>query len=178
MSISDYIALGAILIAIISLALTIYFQYFYKKEEVNVYIASISKGSSNTICINYIFHNKGNQDISILKYQTLYKKNQSFSVYDDVDNFEPIILKKQDQLLVKVISSIPIIQHNTEDDIRLVAHINYINSEGACFLDHFKIGEIEIDENQNIKNSFIEYAPHKLAGEKVKFTLKDHSQKN
>ncbi|MFT3995568.1 MAG: hypothetical protein QM660_14755 [Dysgonomonas sp.] len=176
MEVSNFIAGFATVISVFSVGLTIYFQFFYVKNDISLYIVSLDRNEVGTINISLILHNKGNVDISIINCQVLYVNHQRLSFLEDSDLFTPFVIKEKEQIIVNVISKIPEIPHDINEEVRIKMKINYVNYKGEFFTDSFYFGEIYINNKFDILNSFIDYTPHKLLGDKTTHGMRDYTR--
>lgn len=176
MEISDFIAGLALIVSVISFGLTIYFQFFYVKNDINLYIVSLDKNEVGTINVSLILHNKGNVNVSIINCQILYVNHQNMSFFEDSDSFSPFVIKEKEQIIVNVISKIPEIPHDINEELRIEMKIKYMNYKGELFTDVFYWGEIYINNQFDILNSFIDYTPHKLSGDRTTHSMRDYTR--
>lgn len=178
METSDLIAGIAIIISVISVILTIYYQFFYVKSEISLYIVSLDKNKVGFINVSLILHNKGNVSISIIKCQVLYVNNEKHSFIEDSDIFTPFVIKEKEQIIVNLVSKIPEIPHDMNEELGVKMKINYVNYKGEFFTDNFSWGEIYINNQFDILNSFIDYTPHELSGDKITLGMHDYTRKH
>lgn len=176
METSDWIASIAIIVSVFSVILTIYFQFFYVKSEISLYIVSLDKNEVGFINVSLILHNKGNVNISIIKCQVLYVNNKNQSFIEDSDIFTPFVIKEREQIILNVVSKIPEIPHDINEELGIKMKINYVNYKGEVFTDIFSWGEIYINDKFDILNSFIDYTPHKLSGDKITHGMHDYTR--
>ena len=130
METSDWIASIAIIVSVFSVILTIYFQFFYVKSEISLYIVSLDKNEVGFINVSLILHNKGNVNISIIKCQVLYVNNKNQSFIEDSDIFTPFVIKEREQIILNVVSKIPEIPHDINEELGIKMKINYVNYKG------------------------------------------------
>lgn len=176
MEISDLIAGIAIIVSILSVGLTIYFHFFYVKNEISLYIVSLEKDEVGSISVSLILHNKGDVDISIINCQILYVNHQNMSFVEDRDSFVPFVIKEKEQMIMNVISKIPEIPHDINEELPLKMKIDYMNYKGELLTDVFYWGEIYINNQFDILNSFIDRTPRKLSGEKTTHSIRDYTR--
>lgn len=170
MGVSDIIAIIAIIVSIATAVVTIYIQFFYKKEEVYINLANYESYLKNEIKLLVVIHNKGNQNVSItncfINFSDMHEKiiSSRYSM-----SFKPFVLNGKEQKILEISNFAPKLDTNKQD-LFLNISTAYVNANGQCLHDSFRIGRISV-RNQIVLENQIRYIPHKLDGHQIIATL-------
>lgn len=163
MNVSDVIAIIAIIVSIATAIVTIYIQFFYKKEEVYINLANYEGYLKSEIKLLFVIHNRGNQNISITNcFINFSDMNEETVSSGYLINFEPFILNGKEQRILEISDFAPQLDTNKQELFLNVSTV-YVNANGNSLIDIFNIGRISV-QNQIVLENQIQYTPHKLDG--------------
>ena len=163
MNVSDVIAIIAIIVSIATAIVTIYIQFFYKKEEVYINLANYEGYLKSEIKLLFVIHNRGNQNISITNcFINFSDMNEETVSSGYLINFEPFVLNGKEQRILEISDFAPQLDTNKQELFLNVSTV-YVNANGNSLIDIFNIGRISV-QNQIVLENQIQYTPHKLDG--------------
>jgi hypothetical protein len=183
---ADGMTLFISLVAIAISLFTLYFQFFYEKNELRINFVSASFENDSTLISQMVYHNKGNTYATVLGnkivfYQdsnTIENKSITFSKQNGEQSFEtafePLVLSPGQQVykeidqpfnFKKIIPKhIPI---NFKEKIRMALAISYINSENGLYTTNYiPIGWLRLDSNLRVQGFNVDYKTELLTSDR------------
>jgi hypothetical protein len=148
-------------LALVVSGITLYCQFFYKKEKILVNLVECTGLHSCDLNLTLVIINKGNQNISITNCNILFFESKKKKERNN--SFDPFILSKDEQKILKLSSCVPELEVNKRILLNVKVKIDYVNSKGRICNDLMNIGNIEI-RNQIILELSPIHRPYKLSG--------------
>lgn len=169
MTTTDIISIIAIIVSLITAIITIYLQFFYKKEGVYINLANVEGQSKAEIKILFVIHNRGNQNASITNCVLSFIDEEKKSISSGYTmGFSPIILNGNEQKIIEISNFVPDLEPNVTNKLWLNISTTYINSKGYLYVDRTNVGIIKT-RNQIMLDQSMIYTPYKLKGTKQIF---------
>ncbi len=158
----------AFLALIISL-LSMYFQFFYERFDLNASLIDVEI-KKDTIGLNLIYHNKGNQDATIISSEIYFYSDKNKNIMSNYIQFinkkqEPYILSPGKQIFKNFIQKVhfdedDILKRNwtkNKDTLRVELIIKYLRDNSLQAEKRIKCGWITLDSINKINSWFINY---------------------
>ena len=167
----DQTHLISVLALVISIA-SIYFQFFHKSHDLKTSLIDATI-SNDSIKLNLIYQNRGNQDATIIGshiffYSDKTEKNPKYHIEfinNENDKLPPFILSSGKQTFHSLTQKVyfdeeKLLSKNRikkNDTIRVILRINYINSNSLQAENITKCGWITLDSLNKIDHWAIDY---------------------
>ncbi|RDC66387.1 hypothetical protein [Adhaeribacter pallidiroseus] len=168
----------------ISLA-TIYYQFFYKVQEVQLSIIDTDFNLIDTVSIEsrLIYHNRGNQYSTITQNYFVFYQNKEnylnsikFSNKENTitlnDAYDPLVLIPGEQHLKLVkqklfFPKVPFSNYkiNPKNKIKIGLVISFMNFDGVQTSELIELGWLNLNVYQGIENFHIDFKSKKLEGD-------------
>lgn len=169
---SDIIAIIAIIISLITVGITIYFQFFYKKEDVQVIITN-TKVEGNIISTQAVFCNLGNRFTFIANTYLQIDYDKDINLFSSSNHersleWNSFILNPYEQKDIILNYILPPLDDLDINDVSLRINTCYINSKGDNILDNYCFGKLCPFKGIGTMTNTIK---HKLSGYKCLSTI-------
>jgi hypothetical protein len=153
--------------ALICSGITLYRQFFYKKDMVLLTLCD-SKSSDDKIHIVGVYTNAGNQAMSIISSSLSLSDKQDLRL--DTHNHKahkksinPIYLQGGDCKAVELLYDLPDdIDYKVHNDIDINLRVHYTNKDGALYCVSFPIGVLQT--NKTVTRPWIYHDPLRIKG--------------
>ena len=156
-------------IALIISAISLYFQFFYEKYDLNTSIID-AKVQNDTISLDLIYHNKGNQDAAISSAEIFFYSDKNKLKPENHIEFineqqEPYILSPGKQVYKRFIQKVYFTEKdllensktNYNDTLRVNLRVTFLNENSLQSEKIAECGWITLDSLRNIDYWFIKY---------------------
>jgi hypothetical protein len=172
------------LLAIITSGITLYFQFFYEKNDLRANFISAEFTNDSTLVSTIIYHNKGNSYATVLGNSIVFYQdssdieNKSFQFNDNKiiqdyhERFDPLILSPGQQIH-KNISQVFNFNHlnfkefsiDPSVKVKLALAINYINHNGYYSTNFIPVGWVKLDSNLHVDDYIVNYKTEILSSD-------------
>lgn len=172
MSASDIIAIIAIIISLITAGITIYFQFFYKREDVQLVITS-TKVVNDVITVQAVYCNLGNKHTFIANTYLQLDYEDDKNLFSSINHqksleWNSFILNPYEQKDIKLNYNTHPLEGVDISEVHLRINTNYINNNGDNMLDNYHFGKLlPFNGIGSITNT----KKHKLSGYKTLSTI-------
>ena len=172
------------LFAIVISCITLYFQFFYEKNDLRANFISADFKNDSTLISTIVFHNKGNTYSTVLGntivfYQdttnienTCFEFDSMRRAQDYSENFEPFVLVPGQQIHKDIHQSFDFtklnfaaFKINPKLKIKLALAISYINKYGFYSTSFIPVGWVQINSFFQIEDFSVEYRSETLSSD-------------
>lgn len=168
------------LIAIFFTGLSIYFQFFYEKYDLRIYIISADFDYKSNFNYKIVYHNKSNQNATILRNTIVFYQDstdiESKSIYfcsnepkqSFNEEFDPVVLEENKQIFREVKQPINFKNVfskkniNYKDTIRVSLAVGFINETGNYSTNYIPLGWVKLDSINQPENYSFNYSSYEL----------------